>query len=341
MKLLSDHSNNIQNQKVILRCNYDVPLKDGNILDDTRIIDSFSTIHQLLENNNQIILLAHAGRPKGVYVQELSLRPISSMLEKSLQVQVDFIDYHDNIFGGEFDINNRITLMDNLRFWPQEKKNDTDFSKKLADLADYYVNESFATSHRQHASIVGIPQHIPGYAGLSLFREVDIITKVKSHPKRPLILIMGGAKLETKEPLIDEFSKIADKILVGGKLALDIQNHHFTQAENVVVADLVESGKDITIDSANHFADIIDAAETVIWNGSMGVFEETEYRQGTAIVAQAINKTSAFSLVGGGDTEAALSQLKLESGIDHISTGGGAMLDLLMHGTLPGLEVLK
>jgi phosphoglycerate kinase len=339
MKQLSQHLNQIAGKRVIIRCNYDVPLENGQVLDTTRIEDSFSTIKVLREVNCPVILIAHAGRPEGAYNQEFSLKPILPIIEKGIGEKISFIDYA--AFNQEQALPEAmIFLLENLRFWPEEELAEEKFAQKLAKMADVYVNESFATSHREHASITKIPELIPGYAGLNLAKEVDLILSVKQQPKRPLVLVMGGAKLETKIPLIEAFLPLADQILVGGKLALDLQTHHLQSNPKITVASLVESGKDITLDSAQSFATVINQAGTVIWNGSMGVFEEPEYQQGTKIVAQAVNHTPAFTLAGGGDTESALTVLNLESGIDHISTGGGAMLDLLVHNTLPGLKVL-
>lgn len=339
MKHLSQHLNQIKGKRVIVRCNYDVPLENGQVLDTTRIEDSFATIKALRETNCPVILIAHAGRPEGTYNEEFSLKPILPIIEKGIGEKVVFIDYA--AFNQQQALSeSMIYLLENLRFWPEEELAEKEFAQKLAKMAEVYVNESFATSHREHASITQIPKLIPGYAGLNLTREVNLILSVKQNPQRPLVLVMGGAKLETKIPLIEAFLPLADQILVGGKLALDLHTNPLQTNPKITVASLVESSKDITLDSAKSFAAIINQAGTVIWNGSMGVFEEPEHQQGTRIVAEAINHTPAFTLAGGGDTESALTVLDLESGIDHISSGGGAMLDLLVHNTLPGLKVL-
>jgi phosphoglycerate kinase len=229
--------------------------------------------------------------------------------------------------------------VENLRFWPEEEANSEDFARKLASLGEAYVNEAFANCHREHASIVGIPKFLPSFAGVSLSREIEVLTKLKNNPDKPFVVVIGGAKLETKEPLVNVFAESADQILVGGKVAVDMKDKG-NMPGNVVLAELTPNGRDITESSARKFADIIMNAKTVIWNGTMGVFEESENQQGTKIVAEAINNTPAFTVIGGGDTETALTEFNLESGIDYISTGGGAMLELLSKGTLPGFKVL-
>jgi phosphoglycerate kinase len=341
MNKLQDHLTTFSGSSAVVRVNYDVPMENNQIGDTTRIEDSFPTINALLKHNCRVTLLAHAGRPDGKFDPKYSLKPIADYLSNTLNKPVTFFEYHDLQNGFHHLSLTQLNLIDNLRYWPEEEENKPGFAQSLSQLGKYYVNESFATCHRNHASITGIPEYLQGFAGLSLAKEVELILQVKQNPRRPLVLVMGGAKLETKEPLINAFLPIADHILVGGKLALDLHSHSSKLDSKITLAELVASGKDISPDSASQFVDLIKNAGTVIWNGSMGVFEEEEFQHGTKAVAEAVNNTPAFTLVGGGDTEAALSLLNAEAGIDHISSGGGAMLELLINDTLPGIKAVS
>jgi phosphoglycerate kinase len=337
MRVINQFPEIIRGQRVIVRCNFDVPITDGEVSDTTRIEDALATITFLLAHSATVTLIAHAGRPDGQYHPEYSLAPVAKSLETLLQ-PVNFIPYHQMFTDQPSDL--EVTLLDNLRFFPGEEAKDPDFAHKLGRYATVYVNESFATSHRDHASITLLPEQMAGYAGIAFDKEVEALNRILKNPRRPLVVVLGGAKLETKEPLIDAFKSHADHILIGGKLALDLAGRSGLAA-NVHCAGLLPSGKDITSKSAESFARYIKTAGTVIWNGTMGVFEEPKHRQGTRIVAEAINQTQAFTLVGGGDTETALTVLDQEANISHISSGGGAMLTFLTTHTLVGLEALK
>lgn len=341
MKKLSDNLDAINQQKVLVRCNFDVPIENNQVQDTTRIEAAVPTIKALRQHQAEVILLAHYDRPDGKYDQSKSIRPVVIELEKLVQEPIEFIEYISDINQLTIPGEQKISLIDNLRFWPQEEANDPEFSLVLSKLGSYYVNDAFANCHRQHASIVGIPKHLPSFAGFSLTEEIEVLNKIKDNPEKPLIVVLGGAKLETKEPLINSFIDKADFILVGGKIALDLKSKHVELPKHILIADLTSDGKDITPDSAKIFADRIQTAQTVIWNGTMGIFEEETHQQGTTIVAQAVNTTKAFTLVGGGDTETALTLLKMEDGIDFISTGGGAMLTYLSDGQLPGISALS
>ncbi len=340
MKYLSQHLSDLHDKNVLVRVNYDVPLNNGQVLDTTRIEDSLNTIHALQPHAKSIILLAHAGRPDGKPHPESSLKPVALTLSSLLNLQVPLVDYATDISSLTSKINYPICLLENLRFWPGEEANDPHFSQSLAALAHAYVNESFAVCHRAHASMVGIPKLLPSYAGLSLSKEIDVLNQVIHNPKKPLVVVIGGAKLETKEPLVNAFLGKADHILVGGKLVQELVKNP-NPNPTIKFASLTPNGRDITTQSAHEFASIINQAGTVIWNGTMGVFEEPENAAGTTIIAQAVNSTKAFTVVGGGDTETCLTQLKLEAGIDHISTGGGAMLEYLSKGELIALKALE
>ena len=340
MKKLAEHLDEVANKKVLVRCNFDVPIDKGQVMDTTRIEDAVSTITTLRKHNSSVILIAHYDRPEGKPNQDKSLKPIVPVLSELVGEAISFAEYKSDISQLEFHSDNKITLVENIRFWAQEESNDQAFAKSLASFADIYVNQAFAVCHREHASVVSIPRHLPSFAGINLANEVEILHRVKNNPDQPLVVIIGGAKLETKEPLVTAFADTAEKILVGGKISKDLEEKG-PVPKNVELARLSKSGRDIDESSAKKFADIINNAKTVIWNGPMGVFEEPENAQGTRIVAEAVNDCPAYTIIGGGDTETALTNFDLEEGIDFISTGGGAMLTYLSEGSLVGLDVLN
>lgn len=341
MQFLDDISDQLHHTTLLVRCNFDVPMENNQVVDSTRIEATIPTIKLLLQNDNQLILIAHAGRPEGKFIPSDSLSPVATVLSNLLNQSVQLIPYQKDYHQLRPFSEGSIQLLDNIRFYSEEEANNREFANYLSSLGTAYVNEAFANCHRAHASMVLLPELFPGhsFAGLSLAQEIHAMEKVTHNPAKPFVVIIGGAKLETKEPLVTALAPKADYILVGGKIAYDIQTlPHLPQ--NIMIAQLTPDGKDITLESAQRFASLIREAKTVIWNGTMGVFENLEHRQGTTIIAQAINQTAAFTLVGGGDTETALTELNLETGIDHISTGGGAMLTYLSEGKLVALEAL-
>lgn len=314
-----------KNRKILLRADFDVPLKNRRILDDSRIKAIFPTINYLLKSEvKSIEIITHLGRPEGKVVEELKTWPIFEYLKKT---------YLDE---------NRIILKENLRFSPLEEENDFEFARELSNKNDIYINDAFAVSHRNHASIVQLPKLLPSAMGLSFQNEITALNKVRNSPKHPVIFVLGGAKLETKLPFIEKLEKLADKLLIGGKLAQQIIGiPKFNKSKKVEVAKLISNGKDITQESADNFASQIIKAGTVVWNGPMGVYEDNNYYLGTKTIAQSLNRSQGYSVIGGGDTEAAATKFRSEDKIDHISMGGGAMLEYLSTGTLPGLEALK
>ena len=345
MRLLRDNLHDFIGKTVLVRCNFDVPIDPsvggaadgGKVLDSTRIEGAGETLRLLLDQGCKIVLLAHYDRPEG-RDKDKSLLPVVDVLEEMLGETVDFIEEIDKLAVENSPA--RIVLLENLRFWPGEKSNDKDFVANLSKLGEVYVNEAFANSHRMHASVSGLAEKMYSVAGVQLEREIKVLSKIRENPSRPLVVVIGGAKLETKEPLVWAFKDKADAILVGGKVADDLRTKHADLPKNVLLADQQDNLKDISEESARMFANRILSAGTVIWNGTLGVFEDERYRNGTILVANAVDQTKAFTVVGGGDTETALTVLDLEHNIDHISSGGGAMLEFLVHGTLVGIEAL-
>ncbi|MGB9911457.1 MAG: phosphoglycerate kinase [Microgenomates group bacterium] len=331
----------VKRKKVLIRVNYDVPLKNGQIEDTTRIEESLPTIEFLLKQNPQeIILISHLGRPEGKVVSELSLAPVARWLIANLKLKIENLNIKLKNFPG-FRINEKIILLENLRFFPEEESNDEGFAKKIAELADFYVNEAFACSHRKHASIVGVPKFFSlkkRAFGFDFLKEIEILKRVRENPQRPVVLILGGIKkdkLEGAKKLISW----ADWVLIGGKL-VEYEETSFLLDHHKVVGSLIRSGQDITMETAKKFSEIIKKAKTVVWAGPMGNFYDKRYEKGTKMVAEAVVKSGAFLVVGGGDTEAALTKFGWEKKINFVSSGGGAMLEFLAEGTLPGIKAI-
>ncbi len=308
MKLPQLSDFNFQGKRVLVRGDLDVPLRDGAVTDDTRIRECLPTIKYLLEHGASVILMGHLDRPEGRVVEKLKMAPVQEKLTELLG-------------------SSNFTLRENLRFNPGEENNDPEFAKELASQGDFYVNEAFAASHRAHASVVGVPQLLPHCAGLHFVKEVENLSKVIENPQKPLVFVIGGAKPETKMPLVEEFKKKTDFVLVGGKLA----------ASN----DLAKDGLDINSEAIQRFLEIIKTARTIVWNGPMGKYEDEKWQEGTRKIAVAIAQSPGFKVVGGGDTIAALTKFGLLVKMDYVSTGGGAMLEFLAKGTLPGIDALK
>ncbi len=312
----------IGQKTVLLRTDYDVPLKEGQVVDTSRIDESLPTINYLLEQKAKVIIVSHLGRPGGKIVPGLSLKPVADILTSLLHDKDD----------------KKMELVENLRFDPREEKNEESFAKELANLAAFYINDAFAVSHREHASIVGIPRFLPSAFGLDFLKEVEVLSGVRENPHRPITLILGGIKkdkLETIEKLLDW----VDTILIGGKLP-QLMEGPYPDSKKVIVADLKPDGKDITLESIEKFGRIIVQSGTIVWAGPMGFYEEENSQEGTRQIAEAIIGSQAFKVVGGGDTEAALTKFNLVDKIDYVSSGGGTMLEFLAQGTLPGIEAV-
>src|SRR3989338_9744997 len=382
----------IQNKRVIIRVDFNVSLyNEGQITDDTRIRQAIPTIKKLLQQQNKLILISHLGRPKGID-PKYSLRPIIDRLTSfvsgyTVKLMTDFeSDNKQHIIADQK--KNEIILLENIRFFKGEKENDSGFAKKLARMADIYVDDAFGSVHRSHASIVGIANYIPGYAGLLLQKEIEMLSKITKNPQRPLIAILAGAKISTKIGLISRFMKIADYILLGGGIAntlLQVQGYQVgkslvestaNEAAKQVLASVENSPcklilpldavcgnlQDPNIKPEVHpiaeipsnlaiydlgpateieFDKVIKQGKTIVWNGPVGLFENQLYRHCTDTIYDSIISTeNAVTIIGGGDTLVAISDKKSNDKITHISTGGGAMLEFIEKGTLPGIDAL-
>jgi len=381
----------VAGKRVLVRVDFNVPLEAGRVVDDTRIKAALPTIELLRERGASVVLVSHLGRPKGKVVPELSMRPVGERLSELLGgvlvrqapavVGEDVETMAAGLGAGD------VLLLENVRFEPGETENDPALAKALAALADLYVNDAFGAAHRAHASTAGVAEHLPGYAGLLLEREVTELTRVVESPQRPLLVVLGGAKVSDKVGVIDRFLEVADEILIGGAMCFSFfraqgigTGNSLVEEEGVTLAaealeraaesscelrlpvDLVlgesfdagtevrESdgvevpegwmGLDVGPRSAAAYAEAIGAAGTVLWNGPMGAFELAPFAAGTRAVAEAVAAAPGTTVVGGGDSVAALQQFGLADKVDWLSTGGGASLELLEGKKLPGVEAL-
>ncbi len=382
LKTLADV--NIEGKIVVVRADYNVPLKDEKIIEDTRIVASLPTIKKLLEMGaKRIHLLTHLGRPKGIAEPSLSTIAIAKRLGQLLDMEVE---HRSDFTPSEA----KIQLHENTRFWPGEKKNNPAFVQELLNIGgEIFVMDAFGTAHRGHASVVGLARYMPAVAGLLVAQEVEAMSPYLTDEKQPgLTVMVGGAKLDTKIAVLEQFAKIADNILVGGALAntflaaqgfdvgasfhqpdkldtameimgiCDAHGCGFHVPVDVMCADSHDSDNpldvpledvmgdmriyDIGAHTIASFAEIIMHSKVLIWNGPMGMIEQKHFQKGTEMMAKAAAKTSAKTVLGGGDTLAALDMFNLpHDSYTHVSTGGGAMLELLEGKALPGLEILK
>ena len=381
----------VNNKKVLVRVDFNVPLDEHqNITDDTRIKAALPTINFLLKHNAAVILMSHLGRPKGEIKSTFSLEPVAKRLEEIIGKKVLFA--HDCI-GDEAKQAARdlkpgeILLLENTRFYPEEKKNDPDFAEELAALGDIFVNDAFGTAHRAHASNVGVAKYIPSALGFLIEKEIEFLNKALVNPQKPYTAILGGAKISDKINLIDQLLDKADSILIGGAMmytflkalgysvgkslveddkipaALEImerakeKNVNFYLPEDTIVAKEMEEGTefhsvpvnaipdnmiglDIGILTVRKYAEIIKLSKTVIWNGPMGMFEISSFSHGTKGIARAVAACPGITIIGGGDSAAAIEKLGFADKVSHISTGGGASLEYLSGKELPGIAII-
>lgn len=322
----------VNGKKVIVRGDLDLAEENGKP-ETFRLLRMIPTLKDIISRGGAVRLLAHRGRPKGQVVDSLSLKEYVPLLSEQLGTDINFAG--DPLTSQSPD--GRFVLFENLRFHTGEEDNDPEFIQQLVKLGELYVNECFSTSHRDQASFTGIPKFLPHFAGLNLLKEVEELTKVLDNPEHPLAVIIGGAKLETKRPTIDFMADRADHVLVGSSFA----SQGLQATDKIVVpTDFVGETKDIGSTTVNTFKNLIAAAKMIVWNGPLGEYEDPQFAAGTRSIAQAIVSSSAYSVVGGGDTIAALDEMGLLDKISFVSTGGGAMLDFLSGQKLPGLVAL-
>ena len=392
MKLKTFTRNDVAGKKVLVRVDFNVPLgPDGGLADDTRIKAHIPLIRELSEAGAHVALCSHLGRPKGQAVAKYSLRPVADELAKILGSPVAFADDCVGDVAGEAVQklqSGGVLVLENLRFHPEEEKNDAAFAKKLAAPFDVFVMDAFSAAHRAHASTRAIVDFLPSYAGPLLIREIEMLSEVRDNPKKPFVLILGGAKVSDKIGVIENMLAKVDAILIGGGMAftflkaqgmeigkslcetekLDFACEMMARAKDkgvsillpvdAVVAAVVspeaavavvsvdaipatQMGLDIGPKSVKLFDEVLDSAKTVLWNGPMGVFEMELFAAGTKSIAEKlvdITKKGALTVVGGGDSAAAIAKFGLEKGVTHVSTGGGASLEFFEGKVLPGVE---
>jgi phosphoglycerate kinase len=339
-------------RRVLVRADLNVPLENGRVADDTRIRAALPTLELLLRRDAASVLVcSHLGRPKGERDPKLSLRPVAERLASLLG--------HDVAFDER---GAKLSVLENTRFHPGETKNDPDYARELAEGMDMFVQDAFGSVHRAHASTEAVARLLPAYAGLLLERELTELGRLLSSVERPFVLVCGGAKVEDKLGVLRHLGGKADTVLVGGKMAEELRTNNPLPFEVVLPSDVVAAsefapdadarvtpfatlpdgwlGLDIGPESREMFAGYIREAETIFWNGPMGVFEWPRFAAGTKAVAEAVAAAHAFSVVGGADSARALNELRLEDEISWVSTGGGAALELLEGKELPGVAVI-
>lgn len=337
MNLPSVKNLKVAGKKVLLRTNYDVPITAENCVgDDSRIQESLATINYLRKQGAKIILLSHLGRPGGRRAAHFSLKPVAVHLNHLLGGKVPLVARIDELAKRSAPL----LLLENLRFWPGETTNKPVFARRLASLAQVYVNDAFAVSHRQHASVVGLPSLLPSAFGLDFLEEVTTLAKLRQKPKRPVVVILGGRK-KSKLAIGAKLTAWADYVLIGGMMATyEKELATVRQKEkNLMVA--TREGEDISLSAINQFVKVIKKAQTVVWSGPLGQFEKKEYQRGTKMIGEAVAASQAYTVIGGGGTEAAMTKFGLEKEVDYVSSGGGAMLAFLVEETLPGIEAIK
>lgn len=383
----------VAGKKVLVRCDFNVPMKDGAITNDARIQGALPTIEYLIENGAKVILMSHLGRPKGEAKPEFSLAPVAVRLGEYLKKDVLFADdaevVGENAKKMAADMKEGdVLLLQNTRYRKEETKNGEEFAKELAALADLYVNDAFGTAHRAHASNVGVSALLPSALGFLVKKEIDVMGKAMEAPERPFVAILGGAKVSDKIGVIENLLDKVDTLIIGGgmaytffvakgwtvgnslleadkvelaksllekaeakgvKLLLPVDNVVATGFSNEAEFKTVKSseipegweGLDIGAESIKLFEEEIANAKTVVWNGPMGVFEMSNFARGTFAVAEALTQTEAVTIIGGGDSAAAVIQSGYADKMSHISTGGGASLELFEGKVLPGIDAIN
>lgn len=342
-------AHDLKGKKVLVRVDFNVELTENNdVVEHFKLDIAKETVDYLLQQEvASISLLSHFGRPDGTRNEKFSLYPLLEGVKKAIGHDVLFVsdckgqtvvDVLESAQQGE------VFLLENVRFYPEEEKNDNNFSHELAQPFDIFVNDAFSACHRAHASISGIVRHIESYAGFRLVKEVEYLEKVKTNPEHPAVAIIGGAKIETKLPLIRTLEKAYDAVLVGGRIANEAVDQQVVFSDKVVLPQDFQGNErfDIGTKTAAQFAEIIQTAKTIVWNGPMGKFEEKPYDTGTLQILHAIlGNKEAFSVIGGGESLAVVEQNNAMDKISFVSAGGGAMLDFLGGSAMPGLNVLN
>ena len=383
----------VKGRRALVRCDFNVPLKDGVITDDIRIVSALPTIRYLMDGGAKVILMSHLGRPDGEPKKEFTLAPVAARLSELLNTEVKFVSsdtvVDDRVREAAAELKDgQVMLLENVRFRKEETKNGADFAKELAQLGDFFVNDAFGTAHRAHASTAGVADYLPTVSGFLIEKEVEFLGNAVENPKRPFVAIMGGAKVGDKIPVIENLLKKVDTLIIGGGMAytffksqgLEIGTSILDKDNVELAAELLKKaeaagvkmllpvdcvcgrefkndteyavfdrdkipadmmGLDIGPETAKLYRQAVAEAATVVWNGPMGVFEMPNFAKGTRAVAEALAESSAVTVIGGGDSAAAVEQFGLADKMTHISTGGGASLEFLEGKVLPGIAVIE
>ena len=383
----------VKNKRVIVRCDFNVPMQDGAITDDSRIRAALPTIQYLKEHDARVILMSHMGRPKGEPKMEFTMKPVADRLSELLGAEVVFVSspavVDDAVRSAAEALQpGQVMLLENVRFRKEETENDPEFAKELASLAEIFVQEAFGTAHRAHASTAGIAEYLPAVSGYLIEKEVKFLGDAVESPKRPFVAILGGAKVKDKIPVIKNLIGKVDTLLIGGGMAytffksegyeigksildeesIELAASLLKEAKeagvemllpvDIVCADKFDNdantktvpcneipadmeGLDVGPETVKLYGDKIRSAATVVWNGPMGVFEMDTFAKGTNGIAEAMAECPGTTIIGGGDSAAAIRKAGLADKMTHISTGGGASLELLEGKKLPGIEVIE
>ena len=381
----------LKGKRVLIRVDFNCPVKEGKVTDPTRILAALPTINYILEQGASLVVMCHFGRPKGEKKPEFSLAPIAAEFEKQLGRKVTLAP---DVLGDEVKaivnkmVPGDVVLLENIRYYNEETKNDPEFAKKLAEYGDLYVNDAFGTAHRAHASTEGVAHYLPAYAGFLIEKEVKYMAPLLDNPEKPFVAIIGGSKVSSKITVLESLVKTCNTIVIGGGMAytfLKVQGHEVGKSlveddfqetaksflasaeakgvkvilpvDHVCASEFAENAEPIAVDgveipsnlmgmdigpkTAALIVDAVKNAKSVVWNGPMGVFEFANFAKGTETVAKALADSDATSVVGGGDSVAAINKFGLASRISHVSTGGGASLEFLEGKTLPGIAALQ
>jgi len=344
MKKIQDAE--VSGKKVLVRADFNVGLENEDVKEKFKIAACKNTVEHLIASGaNKVALMSHLGRPDGKRDEKYSLLQIRDDIENILGIKVVFCEdcVGEKVVRALEELPaGTVLLLENVRFYPEEETNDGEFAKKLGEAFDIFVNDAFSVCHRDQASVTGVARVLPAYAGIWLQKEISELDRALHEPQHPAVAVIGGAKIETKLPLIQRFEQIYDHILVGGKVANEAIDQKIAFSPKVILpVDFADDRFDIGPKTIQRFKEIIVTANLVVWNGPMGKFEEPPYDQGTRQILDIIVESDMYTLIGGGESVQILEERNLMDAISFVSTGGGAMLEYLSGNSMPGIEALN